>query len=974
MELRLCAALAASVSILAICTPVAAQTKPEKPANAATDPAIIVTGSRVVANGNNQPTPVTVVSAVDLLAAHPTNLSEALSELPIFAGSRSQYSNTGTSGAAGAPATSTNALNVLNLRNMGLARSLILWDGHRMPMSTPEGFVDIDTIPQMLLKRVDVVTGGASAVYGSDAIVGVANFVTDTGFNGVKFNIQKGISTYGDGGTVDMGLAGGFKFFDDRAHVLLGATWRKDDGIDSKFARAWGNDVRTLQGAGTAASPYFPMNGARQNNVTFGGKINSGVLADQQFLAGGTLGAFNHGSKSCAGGTIPTSLPYECGGDGGYYNGQIRATLDMKQFFARLDLDITDNLQFNQSLSYVDKYSVGTVNWIANQAITINRDNAFLPASAVTAMTNAGQTSFTMGKIFTDLPRTQLVTSSQQLVSISQLKGKIGEHWRWDANFTHGDTNFRVDQPYALDMSHFYAGIDSVMSGGKAVCRAALTNAAYANCVPINIFGTGSITPDMANYLFHKVGWTTKLKMDDLAANIMGSPFSTWAGPVNIALSGEWRKSSEEVISESLPTNRVVCAGSGISTTTGACNANQSLYSGNVANMPYSTTTVYEFAVEGNIPLLRDMAFAKSLNLNLAYRHAHYDRAGDADTWKIGATWEVADFLTLRATRSRDFRAPTLDELFRPQATSLTSGFFDYLPASANPAQSPLNTINVPTVNGGNPNLKPEIGNTISLGAVFRPTRKLSLAIDYFDIKVKNFIYLVQGNSTEPQQVCYDSKGTSPYCALVARGLGIYDANAANALSSANAVSTWYQLPINIAEQTTYGADIELNYRTGLNHQPLNLRVMATWQPHVRFKQAGVVDNDYAGAAFGSNGVQATPKWRVTAFLDYKVTDNLSINISERWRAKLHYHSSPTVVVAAPDTIKDVAYTNLGASLDVPMGRAKAQMFLNISNLFNVTPPVAGFWGNPNPGQFGEFVAGDDVIGRYFTFGIRGKF
>ncbi|NOW48274.1 outer membrane receptor protein involved in Fe transport [Novosphingobium sp. SG751A] len=540
-------------------------------------------------------------------------------------------------------------------------------------MSTPEGFVDIDTIPQMLLKRVDVVTGGASAVYGSDAIVGVANFVTDTGFNGVKFNIQKGISTYGDGGTVDMGLAGGFKFFDDRAHILLGATWRKDDGIDSKFARPWGNDVRTLQGAGTAASPYFPMNGARQNNVTFGGKINSGVLADQQFLAGGTLGAFNHGSKSCAGGTIPTNLPYECGGDGGYYNGQIRATLDMKQFFARLDLDITDNLQFNQSISYVDKYSVGTVNWIANQSITINRDNAFLPASA-------------------------------------------------------------------------------------------------------------------------------------------------------------------------------------------------------------------------------------------------------------------------------------------------------------NPAQSPLNTINVPTVNGGNPNLKPEIGNTISLGAVFRPTSKLSLAIDYFDIKVKNFIYLVQGNSTEPQQVCYDSKGASPYCALVARGLGIYDANAANALSSANAVTTWYQLPINIAEQTTYGADIELNYRTSLNHQPLNLRVMATWQPHVRFKQAGVVDNDYAGAAFGSNGVQATPKWRVTAFLDYKVTDNLSISISERWRAKLHYHSSPAVVVAAPDTIKDVAYTNLGASLDVPMGRAKAQMFLNISNLFNVTPPVAGFWGNPNPGQFGEFVAGDDVIGRYFTFGIRGKF
>jgi len=187
-------------------------------------------------------------------------------------------------------------------------------------------------------------------------------------------------------------------------------------------------------------------------------------------------------------------------------------------------------------------------------------------------------------------------------------------------------------------------------------------------------------------------------------------------------------------------------------------------------------------------------------------------------------------------------------------------------------------------------------------------------------------------------------------------------------------VTGWSQLPINIAEESTNGADFEVNYRTRLNNQPLNLRVMATWQPHVIFKQAGVVDNDYAGAAFGSNGVQATPKWRVSAFIDYKLTDKIALNISERWRAKLHYHSNPTVVVAAPDTIKDVAYTNIGATVDLPVGGVKSQMFFNVSNLFNVTPPVAGFWGNPNPGQFGEFVAGDDVIGRYFTLGLRGRF
>jgi iron complex outermembrane receptor protein len=165
------AGLFATASLLGVTGEAHAQAAAKS--NSTTVDEVVVTGSRIVQNGNNMPTPMTVVQAEALTLTHPTNLAEALNDLPVFSGSRSQASNSGTSGAAGSPATSTNALNVINLRNMGLSRTLILFDGHRAPPSTPEGFVDIDTIPQMMLKRVDVVTGGASAVYGSDAVTGV---------------------------------------------------------------------------------------------------------------------------------------------------------------------------------------------------------------------------------------------------------------------------------------------------------------------------------------------------------------------------------------------------------------------------------------------------------------------------------------------------------------------------------------------------------------------------------------------------------------------------------------------------------------------------------------------------------------------------------------------------------------------------------------------------------------------------------
>ena len=943
---------------------------------------VLVTGSRVITNGNDSPTPVTVIAVDDLKDTHPTNLAEAINDLPVFGGSRSQYSNTGTSGAAGSPATSNNAGNVVNMRSLGLLRTLILYDGHRAPPSTPDGYVDIDTIPQMLLQRVDVVTGGASAVYGSDAISGVVNFVTDTKFKGVKINAQSGISTYSDDRTFEGGIAFGTDLFGGKGHLMGSYSNRHDAGLDSKQNRSWGRDVRTLQGDGTAAVPYFQVVGARQNNATYGGRINcptggnpatvaAGVysagcvgnlnpLIDQQFSSGGFLVPFVHGAKT----GISLGQPFEIGGDGGFYNQQLRAALDMNQLYGRYDFDFDNGVHYYLSVADTLNHSVGTADYYSNTGLTISRDNAFLLPQYRTALTNAGVSTFALGKIFTSIPRAQLETYNRQVLIMTGLQGSFGHGYKWEANVTHSDGRFDVHMNDAINMGNFFAALDSVVnSSGVPVCRAAATNPLYANCVPLNPFGVGSESQAAINYILTKAAWVTKLGMDDVSGSITGAPFNSWAGPINTALSAEWRRLTYQTDSTALATDRANCTGITLN-----CNASTVLLNrAAVNNVAKVATTVKEAALEFEVPMLKDARFAKELDLNAAYRHAMYDRAGNANTWKIGMTWDVLDKLTVRATRSRDFRAPSLDENFRPLSVSFTA-FPDYITGSG------VATTNIRTENGGNPDLQPEVADTLTYGVVFRPTDNLSVAIDAFDIKVKNAIFLIQGNTPVYQQVCYASKGSSPYCQLIGRGLGIYDPTAAGATGAANAVNLWRQTFINLAEQDTQGADIELNYKTSLASHPLSLRLLSTYQPHLVYKQPGLANFDYGGVAFGTNGIQASPVWRVTGFVNYRATDSLSIGIMERWRSSLKMHADPTVVVSPSAGVKSVAFTNLNVAYEPKLqSSTKLQVFLNVSNLFNTEPPQAGFWGNPNPGQFGEFAQGDDVIGRYYTVGVKVK-
>src|SRR6201996_102294 len=352
--------------------------------------AIIVTGSRVISDAANSPTPVTMVSVTQLHETTPSNLADGLNKLPIFQGSQ-------TIGRPGDGSQNFSS-NTLNLRNFGGQRTLVLLDGHRATPSNADGTVDIDTLPQMLVSRVDVVTGGASAVYGSDAVTGVVNFVLDKRFEGLKFDVNSGISTYSDAMSYNLGAAGGMSLFGGRGHFEASVEYRHRDPVNQS-SRPYGPTLQTAEnaeaGTGTAADPFNVIANARRPNSTFGGLVQgcspACPLANmQQFNTGGQLVPFNPGipgATNAAGQTTAGTSNFNSGGDGAYNPyGQVFDGYHQGTLFTRFSYDLAYNVTFYVQSQASEAYSFG---WYfpqkiqpgVNQADIFYKNNPFLTAA-----------------------------------------------------------------------------------------------------------------------------------------------------------------------------------------------------------------------------------------------------------------------------------------------------------------------------------------------------------------------------------------------------------------------------------------------------------------------------------------------------------------------------------------------------------------------------------------------------------------
>jgi outer membrane receptor protein involved in Fe transport len=918
----------AACGIAAVSVPASAQTDTAAPA----PDKVVVTGSRVAITGNDMPTPVTVVTADQLTNTTPSNLADGLNKMPVFNGS----SNQGT-----VENPSTNSVgNFLNLRGIGSARTLILFDGHRLPATASSGAVDVNTLPQLLVKRVDVVTGGASAVYGSDAISGVVNFVLDKRFNGVKVVGQGSMTQQHDDKSKRFGIAAGKALLDGRGHIEGSFESYDSDGIPFKMARGLGRDVYALVGKGTAASPFTVIRDARSANYSYGGLIKSGPLAGQQFQSNGVLTPFAAGAPTSTAGV-------QVGGDGIFFQGVgFIASLKTEQAFGRFSYDLTDDVTAYAQISGSEaKTNHNFANFFNNY--TLAADNPYLPAQARATMAAADVNSFTLGRL--DLNRQPAHTESdtRNVYVDTGLTGRLGNGYDWTFALTHGVSRQGVTLRGNVNTARLAAALDAVDANGKTVCRVDVTNPGlYSGCLPLNLFGPTAPDPAAIAFTLGDTGYQLKNTLDGVSASVSGSPVSLPAGPLRLALSGDYRRIALDNVSNVQPSQRADCTGLRYN-----CNANSLVYQFSVVGDVHAAEHIGEAAVEAEVPLLKDVPFAKALNLNGALRYADYSVSGNAVTWKAGVDWKLSDELTLRGTRSKDFRAPTLNDLYAPVNTSRLT-FTDLHTGVSGVTM--LRT-------QGNPDLKPEVAQGLTVGAVYSPSAlpRFSLAVDYFSIDINNAIATVGGADVTTQAQCEASKGASPLCALYVRPQAFQDT------SAANFPTTIIGQALNVASLKTHGVDVEANYRMPVAGGRLDLRGFMSYLPKL-------VSVQVPGApAVNAAGAAGLPSVKVTAFASYK-HGPYSVDVMERWRNPMKQSGDPTLVFAAPK-VPSVAYTDLTLTYATKLAGARSlEAFVSVQNLFDRVSPV---WVNSStPGFFYPVAKGDDLVGRNYTVGARVRF
>jgi outer membrane receptor protein involved in Fe transport len=925
---------------------------------------IVLTGSRVITNGNDSPTPVTVVPVEQIMQLQPTTLAEALNTLPQFQGSQTSTSGPGSGIRNGSAA-------YITLRNAGDNHTLVLYDGHRVLPAAPQeshaSDVDVNLIPQILLERVDVVTGGASAVYGSDAVVGVVNFITDTKFNGIKLESSVGESTYEDDRTETVSLAAGHSLFAGRAHGEFSYEYRNDPGIldfQDKLKRPFFAAGYGGGGAGTATSPYYLVANERLSSTSFGGLIKSGPLNGLNFTQNGVLSPFTHG-------TATGNSSIEGGGDGAWYeDASIKSSLRQHKLFGRVDVDVTDSTHAYAQYGWTTEQSqnvyrtnILSLNVGYNNPYLNSIQSTYQPSIAAQLAANPLGT-FSFSKMFLNGDTAPIYNKMNFGMLLGGLDGKIGSY-KWELSFGHEWANSDIENPANIDMGHLLAASNAVVNPsnpGQIVCHAALTNPNYSNCVPLNLFGPSSESNAALGYVLADTKANTYTKLDEFEASVTGSPVSTWAGPINMALSGDWHRTGYDLMSYAQPADLVDCTGIQFSCTQGkttrwAANTLTSLE-------PGVSVTTSEAAYEADIPLLKDRSLAQALNLNAAVRYTDYSTSGSVWTWKLGLNWRLNDEWHFRLTRSRDIRAPNLYELYSPPAVNVAS----FLDIHTNTSGT------VSRVQYSDPTLQPEKADTLTGGFVWEPTflQGFSFTVDAYRIKINNAIYQVSSQTLQIEQACEASNGTSPYCAWYIRPLPFSNRTAANFPTQ---LLAYVQ---NIAGQDTYGADFEANYSTRLFGRALTLRGLLSFQPHNIFSVGPLGTFDVGGSAQVPpvGNVYTTPHLRGNLIAKYDLTDNFNFSIMERWRSGMRASNDPTQFYV-DNWIPSIAYTNVTLTYAFNTDLGRTETYFNVQNLFNKFPSVpAGGPPNSLPGASlsglnAAVLIGDDPIGRYYMIGFR---
>jgi len=964
-------ALLGSASLAAcsiwVASPALAQDAPAPQAQPQSDSAesdtsdIVVTATRVQRSGFNAPTPTTIVGGEALEQRAATNVSTVLNEIPAFKASTTPATN-------GVRAIFPGSY-YADLRGLGSTRTLVLVNGNRFVPQVVTGLsgyqVDLNQIPSLMVERAEVVTGGASAQWGSDAVAGVVNLILKKDFEGIQAEAQYGTSQQDDNREYRIGILAGTRL-GDRAHVEAAFDFVRNDGVEDVFTRDWGRQAYGLLanpcplaapvsancptgGNGLAQTLILPD--ARYSTVTNGGMINSASgpaaqLRGITFGPNGALGQFQYGNY--------VGAQFMQGGDSNKdlnFNTDVSLVPAVTRYlgYGRFGYDVGDDFELYAEGSYARSTGHNTTLPARNEQsspIVIRLDNPFIPDAlraqidALNALPqNADNqiTSFNVGRNWRELGNQYSTVVTETWRGVGGFSGKLGD-WAVDGAVIYGKNIYTQHVAHNRIRSNFGYAVDVVTGpDGEPICRATLAGvAAAADCVPLNVFGEGSVTDAARDYVTGTTYTRTAYEQFATNLNVAGEPFSTWAGPVSLAAGLEYRH--EKQVTEVDPIAEI--AG----------------YESSNARSLRGSFNVKEAYLETVIPLAKDWAFARSLDLQGAVRFTDYSTSGSVTTWKLGSTWSPIEGLLIRGTMSRDIRAPNLFELNTPPVTTVLNRLF-----TAGVLGGPAGQVATANLVGGNPGLKPEKADTRTAGFSYSPpfVPGFQFSVDYYTITVKGAIA-----SLDPNVIINYCTGATPtsaeqrayYCDFITLS-GPGDA-------SIYTIATPF---LNLNQTQRAGWDFEASYRLPLS------RIDAGWNGSLSFRFSGnyvehyrdnINDAGYIERA-GETSAAGSPRWLTTSSITYD-SQVITAGLQMRTVSSGNYNNLYTEGVQINDNrIPGRTYFNLSLTAR-PFERV--EIFGVVNNLTDRDPPIA-------PQNFGfPYVAQYfDPIGRSFRVGLRYK-
>jgi iron complex outermembrane receptor protein len=935
-------------------------------------PAVVeVTGTRMTAPGFNSNSPISSVTAEEIRATQPVAVEEFFKALPAAVPAVGPATNNGTGGAA-----------TIDLRGLGTNRTLVLVNGRRLVPFSLDGIVDTNAIPMALLSRVDILTGGASVVYGADAVAGVANFNLRRNFTGVDVTTSYGMTgSEHDAKRRRTDVTMGTSLDGGRGNVVLSIGKTKSDPL-TQGEREYGvTSLNSVTGAPTGSATTVP--GAFSTSAGTAGNPNVLSGSWQIDPASGRLVQPAQLYNTNPPNYYVTGLERTQATALGNYKINNHAEAYAEVFVT--NSKVASALASTGTFGNTFNVPIGNpyIPQAAREQICVRRG---IPAANCVAG-NATIVPLLVNRRFTELgPRYSDFDTRTRQYTIG-LKGEIAYDWTYDAYWSRGTS----DQSQTR---RNWGSLAKVTQALNALNPTTCVNPANG-CVPLNVFGAeGSVTPEQAKFINNSALLNQSVRQDVGAVSFSGnlgntlrSPFA--ADPISMSLLAERRK---------------VSAG----TQSDAASQLQGEVLGTGAPLPDRSGrfSLKEYAVEMLVPVIKDLPFIRSLNVELGYRKTDFSTASTASdygSWKAGAEWAPVEMFRVRAMVQKATRAPNVNELFAPNVTGLSNLATDPCQgANINKADAgragtlsnlcvqtgvPLSEVGalpapssgqINNLSGGNAALGPESAKTRTIGFVVEPLPKLALSVDYYEIDIADAVSTP--STTDILDRCYNA-GQNPgftlneFCGMIGRNTinGTFNGNEARGVATPRS---------NLGAQRTSGVDLNVAYRLaasklGLDarYGNLDLSLGANQVNSYTFRASPTaVERDCLGYySVACNNIVNAPVYK----RKFNQRTNWTFGawaVGYNWRYVSGVIEEPggTVFLPAFASIPSYHYVDLNASWNVSKN---VRLVASVTNAANKKPPiVGGSIGGTGPNSGNTFPQSYDAVGRYVTLGASVRF